>query len=75
MNPKSTTVKRVLQKEIKKLSARYPRYGYRRITEELLRMGYTVGYRQKENSLSHSTHYLKAGETCVSQTVPIRATS
>ena len=28
------------------LAARYPRYGYRRITEELLRMRYTIGYRR-----------------------------
>ena len=36
----------LLQQEIEKLSACYPRYGYRRITELLLRMGYTVGYRR-----------------------------
>ncbi len=33
----------LLQQEIEMLSARYPRYGYRRITVMLLRMGYTVG--------------------------------
>ena len=36
----------MLRDEIEKLSARYPKYGYRRITQLLLRMGYTVGYRR-----------------------------
>ena len=35
-----------LRTEIEKLAARYPKYGYRRITQMLLRMGYTVGYRR-----------------------------
>lgn len=44
--PKKDTYEALLQQEIEKLAARYPRYGYRRITEMLLRMGYTVGYRR-----------------------------
>ena len=28
------------------LALRYPKYGYRRITKLLLRMGYTVGYKR-----------------------------
>ena len=44
--PKKDPCEAQLQQEIEMLSARYPRYGYRRITEELLRMGYTVGYRR-----------------------------
>ena len=35
-----------LRSEIEKLSGRYPRYGYRRITQLLLRRGYTVGTRR-----------------------------
>ncbi len=35
----------VLRTEIEKLAGRYPRYGYRRITQLLLRQGYTVGTR------------------------------
>ena len=35
-----------LRSEIETLAGRYPRYGYRRITQLLLRMGYTVGYRR-----------------------------
>ena len=36
----------VLRAEIEKLAGRYPRYGYRRIRELLLRQGYTVGTRR-----------------------------
>ena len=36
----------VLRTEIERLAARYPTYGYRRITKLLLRMGYLVGYRR-----------------------------
>ena len=35
-----------LRDEIHRLASRYPTYGYRRITEMLVRMGYTVGYRR-----------------------------
>ena len=35
-----------LRAEIEKLAGRYPRYGYRRITQLLLRQGYTVGTRR-----------------------------
>ena len=41
------------------LSARYPRYGYRRITEELLRPGYTVGYRRVARLWSPSNAPIK----------------
>ena len=36
----------VLREEIERLAARYPTYGYRRITKLLVRMGYDVGYRR-----------------------------
>ena len=36
----------ILREEIERLAARYPTYGYRRITKLLLRMGYRVGYRR-----------------------------
>ena len=44
--PKSDTSDEVLQDEIQRLAMRYPKYGYRRITKLLVRMGYTVGYRR-----------------------------
>ena len=36
----------VLRDEIQRLASRYPKYGCRRITALLVRMGYTVGYRR-----------------------------
>ena len=36
----------VLRAEIEKLAGRYPRYGYRRITQLLLRQRYSVGTRR-----------------------------
>ena len=44
--PKHDPIEQVLRDEIEKLAARYPKYGYRRITQLLLRMGYSVGYRR-----------------------------
>ena len=44
--PKIDASEEVLRTEIEQLAARYPTYGYRRITQLLLRMGYTVGYRR-----------------------------
>ena len=44
--PKIDASEEVLRTEIEQLAARYPTYGYRRITKLLLRMGYTVGYRR-----------------------------
>ena len=41
--PKTDPSEQQLRKEIEKLSACYPTYGYRRITQLLKRMGYTVG--------------------------------
>ena len=39
INLSSDPLEPVLRDEIEKLAARYPRYGYRRITQMLLRMG------------------------------------
>ena len=44
--PKSGLSEAVLRDEIEQLARRYPKYGYRRITALLMRMGYTVGYRR-----------------------------
>ena len=44
--PKSNPCEDILRTEIEALAARYPKYGYRRITKLLGRMGYTVGYRR-----------------------------
>ena len=44
--PKIDPSEDILRAEIQRLAARYPTYGYRRITKVLLRMGYAVGYRR-----------------------------
>ena len=44
--PKIDPCEEVLRTEIEELAARYPKYGYRRITKLLVRMGYPVGYRR-----------------------------
>ena len=58
-HPKSNPSQEVLEDEIEQLCARYPTYGYRRITQLLANEGYTVGYRRvarlmKEKNLSVS---------------------
>ena len=55
-HPKEDPSEAVLRAEIEKLAGAYPRYGYRRITQLLVRQGYTVGTRHvarlmKENNL------------------------
>ena len=54
--PKADPSEAVLRAEIEKLAGAYPRYGYRRITQLLVRQGYSVGTRRvarlmKENHL------------------------
>ena len=44
--PKIDPSEEVLRTEIEELAARYPTYGYRRITKLLVRMGCPVGYRR-----------------------------
>ena len=44
--PKQDPCEEALRDEIETLALRYPKYGYRRITKLLLRMGYTVGYKR-----------------------------
>ena len=44
--PREDPSEEVLRAEIEKLAGAYPRYGYRRITQLLLRQGYTVGTRR-----------------------------
>ena len=54
--PKADPSEAVLREEIEKLAGAYPRYGYRRITQLLVRQGYSVGTRRvarlmKDNDL------------------------
>ena len=57
--PKIDPCEEVLRDKIEQLAAAYPTYGYRRITEVLVRQGYSVGHRRvarlmKEENLSVS---------------------
>ena len=55
-----------LRSEIEMLAGRYPRYGYRRITQLLLRMGYTVGTRRVARLMKNSNLLVpvkRAGQT------------
>ena len=45
-HPQEDPSEAMLRSEIEKLARRYPRYGYRRITQLLQRQGYTVGTRR-----------------------------
>ena len=58
-HPKSDPSEEVLRSDIQQLAARYPTYGYRRITQLLVNQGHSVGYRRvarlmKEENLSVS---------------------
>ena len=44
--PRADPSEEILRAEIETLARRYPRYGYRRITQLLVRQGYTVGTRR-----------------------------
>ena len=64
--PREDPSEEVLRAEIEKLAGAYPRYGYRRITQLLVRQGYTVGTRRvarlmKDNNLLVSVK--RAGQT------------
>ena len=50
--------------EIEKLAGRYPRYGYRRITQLLLRMGYTVGTRRVARLMKNSNLLVPVKRAC-----------
>ena len=62
--PKKDPCEEVLRQEIEKLSVRYPKYGYRRITELLLRMGYTVGYRRVARVMKSANLLVSIRRSC-----------
>ena len=62
--PKKDPCEALLQQEIEMLSARYPRYGYRRITEELTRIGYTVGYRRVARLMKSANLLVPGKRSC-----------
>ena len=65
-HPQEDPSEDLLRSKIEKLAGRYPRYGYRRITQLLVRQGYTIGTRRvarlmKDNNLLVSVK--RAGQT------------
>ena len=65
-HPKEDPSEALLRLEIEKLAGRYPRYGYRRMTQLLLRMGYTVGTRRVARLIKNSN--LLVSVKCACQT-------
>lgn len=59
----------VLHAEIQRLAAAYPRYGYRRITEMLVRQGYPVGYRRVARLMKAANLSVSIKRPCPSTTV------
>ena len=62
--PKEDPCEEVLLQEIEMLSTRYPRYGCRRITEELLRMGHTVGHRRVARLMKSANLLVSVKRSC-----------
>ena len=62
--PKKDSCEEVLQTEIEKLCMLYPKYGYRRITQLLLRMGYTVGYRRVARLMKSANLLVNVKRSC-----------
>ena len=63
-HPQEDPSEDLLRSEIEKLSGRYPRYGYRRITQLLLRMGYTVGTRRVARLMKNSNLLVTVKRAC-----------
>ena len=59
----------VLREEIERLAARYPTYGYRRITKVLVRMGYDVGYRRVARLMKAANLSASVKRLCQTTTV------
>ena len=62
--PQEDPSEELLRSEIEKLAGRYPRYGYRRITQLLLRMGYTVGTRRVARLMKNSNLLVSVKRAC-----------
>ena len=62
--PKADPFEGVLQEEIEKLAGAYPRYGYRRITQLLVRQGYSVGTRRVARLMKENHLWVSAKRAC-----------
>ena len=63
-HPQEDPSEELLRSEIEKLAGRYPRYGYRRITQLLVRQGYTVGTRRVARLMKNSNLLVSVKRTC-----------
>ena len=63
-HPQEDPSEALLRSEIEKLAGRYPRYGYRRITQLLLRRGYTVGTRRVARLMKNSKLLVSVKRAC-----------
>ena len=63
-HPQEDPSEDLLRSEIEKLAGRYPRYGYRRITQLLLRQGYTVGTRRVARLMKKSHLWVSVKRAC-----------
>ena len=63
-HPQEDPSEDLLRSEIEKLAGRYPRYGYRRITQLLLRMGYTVGTRRVARLMKNRNLWVTVKRAC-----------
>jgi transposase InsO family protein len=66
--PKIDPFEDVLREEIEQLAARYPTYGYRRITKLLVRMGYTVGCKRVARLMKAANLLVSVKRVCQTTT-------
>ena len=62
--PKSDPYEEVLREDIERLSLRYPTYGYRRITQLLVRCGHTVGYKRVARLMKSANLSISVKRVC-----------
>ena len=63
-HPQEDPSEALLRSEIEKLAGRYPRYGYRRITQLLVCQGYTVGTRRVARLMKKSHLLVSVKRAC-----------
>ena len=63
--PNRDSSEEILREEIERLAARYLKYGnHRRITQLLLRMGYTIGYRRVARLMKEDNLWVSVKRAC-----------
>ena len=67
-HPKQDPCEAGLRDEIEKLSLLYPTYGYRRITQLLVRSGYTLGYKRVARLMKSANLSVSVKRVCQTTT-------